>query len=144
MSFLQRIGAMVAAIAGAGARGLPLISDHRRSFTRRNKVARRKAVSYTQKLYAKQATARLERFGLDVAGDAATVTDCRRRLRNARKLERKTPLRFGRAPVSKLQPCRVFWSLKTHAARRKHMRGVRGCQVCIAFIKAEAKARAVS
>jgi hypothetical protein len=140
----ERLGAMVAAIVGAARLSLPL-GDRGRTFSRRNKVARRKAVSYTQRLYAKQAASRLERYGLDVAGDKATVIDCRRRLRNARKLERHAPPpKFGTPPKAAIQPCRVFWGLKTNAARRKHMRGTDGCKACIAFVRAEANARGLA
>jgi hypothetical protein len=44
---------------------------------------------WSVRMHAASAQRQLERYGLDVTGDKQMVTDCRRRLRNARKAERR-------------------------------------------------------
>lgn len=55
----------------------------------RRKLRRKRLLNWTWTLRKKHARARLERFGLDVDGDKATVARERRLLRNARKQERR-------------------------------------------------------
>lgn len=94
----QRVGAMVAAIVGAGFLGLPIPGERR---GKRNKVARPKAVTHMELLYAKFAVSAIERYAIGyvkrgVDGKIATITTGRltdrdhvRRMRNARKQERQ-------------------------------------------------------
>jgi len=151
MRIAARLSAMVAAIIG----GATHVVDRGRSFTRRNKVSR--GNGYTARLYEKQAAARVERYALGIVergrdGEVKNVLigrltdrDHVRRMRNARKRERQRPApAFARPVAGGVQPCALFWSLRTHAARRKHMRGARGCNRCRVFIRAEAKARGIA
>ena len=57
----------------------------RKAFAQRNSEARDRRLQRQKDRREKN----LERFGLDVAGDAAAVAEDRRRLRNARKRERR-------------------------------------------------------
>ena len=98
------ISALVGIIAGLFGRKRPQVMT-KRSFLlasptekTRNKVAKRKRITYQRKLRRKFAANSLARFGYDEAVNKKTLVhfrspEMRRRMRNARKLERQQAAR---------------------------------------------------
>jgi hypothetical protein len=170
MRRLPFIGALVSAVAGMfkhpPARRTvdmgPLDAPEQRPAFRRRRGGGGKG--WTRRLLAKQARARLQRYGYAIGEDGRPIrpdSETRRAFARARKQERqkeaaaRTPrgrwLRNVRRyiaakygvpnPGPRPAPCSAWWRLKTNGARRKHLAGARGCERCRAAVRAEIKAR---